>query len=214
MSSPPNSPKPITILIVDDHPLMRIGMKAVIQGQEDLRIIGEAKDGHTAVELFRSLHPDVVLMDLRLPGKSGLEATAAIVSEFPQARVLVISNYDGDEDISQAMDAGAAGYLFKSIMEDEMLNAIRQVHAGKRYLPQNVSLRLRERTEPIRLTRRENDILTMMGKGFSNKELAKILGVSVDTVKTHTKNLFRKLNVSDRAEAVREAIHRGFLHVD
>jgi DNA-binding NarL/FixJ family response regulator len=210
MSDPPS----ITILIVDDHPLMRIGMKAVIQGQEDMSIVGEAKDGKMAVELFRSLRPAVVLMDLRLPGKTGMEATAAIVAEFPQARVLVISNYDGDEDISQAMAAGASGYLFKSIMEDEMLDAIREVHAGKRYLPRNVTLRLRERTEPVRLTQRENDILAMLGKGFSNKELANVLGVSADTVKTHIKNLFRKLNVSDRAEAVREAIHRGFLHVD
>lgn len=209
-----NDPSSVTILIVDDHPLMRIGMKAVIQGQEDMSIVGEAKDGKMAVELFRSLRPAVVLMDLRLPGKTGMEATAAIVAEFPQARVLVISNYDGDEDISQAMDAGASGYLFKSIMEDEMLDAVREVHAGKRYLPRNVTLRLRERTEPVRLTQRENDILAMLGKGFSNKELANVLGVSADTVKTHIKNLFRKLNVSDRAEAVREAIHRGFLHVD
>jgi len=194
--------------------LMRIGMKAVIQGQEDMTIVGEAKDGNKAIQLFRRLHPDVVLMDLRMPGKTGVEATAAIVAEFPQARVLLISNYDGDEDISQAMDAGAAGYLFKSIMEDEMLNAIRQVHAGKRYLPRAVTLRLRERTAPVRLTQRENDILSMLGKGFSNKELANVLGVSADTVKTHLKNLFRKLNVSDRAEAMREAIHRGFLHLD
>ena len=204
----------ITLMIVDDHPLMRIGMKAVIQGQEDMTIVGEAKDGHTAVQMYRTLHPDVVLMDLRLPGKTGIEATAAIVSEFPHARLLVISNYDGDEDISQAMAAGAAGYLFKSIMEDELLNAIREVHAGKRYLPRNVTVRLRERTEPVRLTQRENDILSMLGKGFSNKELANVLGVSTDTVKTHLKNLFRKLNVSDRAEAVREAIYRGFLHLD
>jgi len=209
-----SSARAMTILLVDDHPLMRIGMKAVIQGQEDMTIVGEAKDGNKAIQLFRRLHPDVVLMDLRMPGKTGVEATAAIVAEFPQARVLLISNYDGDEDISQAMDAGAAGYLFKSIMEDEMLNAIRQVHAGKRYLPRAVTLRLRERTAPVRLTQRENDILSMLGKGFSNKELANVLGVSADTVKTHLKNLFRKLNVSDRAEAMREAIHRGFLHLD
>jgi two-component system NarL family response regulator len=189
-------------------------MKAVINAQEGMTVVGEAKDGKSAIEMFRRLHPDIVLMDLRLPGKTGVEATAAIITEFPRARVLVISNYDGDEDISQAMDAGASGYLFKSIMEEEMLNAIREVHSGNRYLPRNVTVRLRERAEPVRLTQRENDILAMLGKGFSNKELAKILGLSSDTVKTHVKNLFRKLNVSDRAEAVREAIHRGFLHVD
>lgn len=206
--------RPITLLVVDDHPLMRIGMKAVIEGQQDMVILGEAKDGRTAVELHRRLGPDVVLMDLRLPARTGIEATAAIVSEFPKARVLIISNYDGDEDISQAMAAGASGYLFKSIMEDELLNAIRAVHAGKQFLPRNVTLRLGERTEPVRLTQRENDILAMLGKGFSNKELARLLGLSSDTVKTHLKNLFRKLHVSDRAEAVREAIHRGFLHLD
>jgi DNA-binding NarL/FixJ family response regulator len=206
-------PRPITLLIVDDHPLMRSGLKAVIGGQVGMTIVGEAQDGQTAIDLFRRLRPDIVLMDLRLPGKTGFEATAAIVSEFPRARVLVISNYDGDEDITQAMEAGAGGYLFKSIMEDELVDAIREVQAGNRYLPRNVSIRLRERAAPVRLTQREQDILSMLGKGFSNKELAQVLGVSADTVKTHVKNLFRKLEVSDRAEAVREAIHRGFLHV-
>ncbi len=206
--------QPIKIMIVDDHPVVRIGMKAVINQQTDMSVIAEAKDGPMAVELFRTLRPDVVLMDLRLPGKTGVEATAEIIAEFPQARVLMVSNYDGDEDIFQAMEAGAVGYLFKSIMEDEILNAIRQVHAGHRYLPKNVTLRLDERQEATRLTQREKDILCLLGKGFSYKELATFLGLSTETVRTHAKNLFRKLNVSDRAEAIREAIHRGFLHLD
>jgi DNA-binding NarL/FixJ family response regulator len=201
-------------MIVDDHPLVRIGMKAVINEQKDMTVAAEAKDGQTAVELFRRLQPDVVLMDLRLPGQTGVEATAAIISEFPRARILIVSNYDGDEDISQAMEAGAVGYLFKSILEEEILTAIRQVHAGNRYLPKNVTLRLDERQEPLRLTQREKEILSLLGKGFSNKDLAKLLGLSPETVRTHTKNLYRKLNVSDRAEAVREAIQRGFLHLD
>jgi DNA-binding NarL/FixJ family response regulator len=136
------------------------------------------------------------------------------MAEFPNARVLMVSNYDGDEDISQAMEAGAKGYLFKSILEDELLNAIREVHAGRQYLPKNVTLRLDERQEPTRLTQREKEILCLLGKGFSNKELGNLLGLSTETIRTHAKNLFRKLNVSDRSEAVREAIHRGFLHLD
>lgn len=206
--------RPIAVMIVDDHPVVRIGMKAIINQQKDMAVVAEAKDGPAAVALYKDQQPDVVLMDLRLPGKSGIEATAAILSGFPKARVLIVSNYDGDEDIYQAMRAGASGYLFKSIMEDEILNAIRIVHSGRQYLPRNVTLRLDERDQATQLTQREKDILSMLGKGFSYKELANFLGLSTETVRTHVKNLFRKLNVSDRAEALREAIHRGFLHLD
>jgi two-component system NarL family response regulator len=206
--------QPIRVLIVDDHPVVRVGMKTIINQQPDMAVVAEAKDGPSALEAFRQFHPDVALMDVRLPGRSGIQATAAIVAEFPKARVLVVSNYDGDEDIYQALQAGASGYLFKSILEDEILNAIRGVHAGQRYLPRSVTRRLDERTGPTRLTQREKDILDVLGKGFSYKELANLMGVSTETVRTHVKNLFRKLNVSDRAEALREALHRGFLHLD
>lgn len=209
-----NSPGFIKIMIVDDHQLVRIGMTVVINRQEDMKVVAEAEDGESALEVFRRFRPDIVLMDLRLPGQDGIEATAAIISEFPQARVLVISNCDGDEDIYQAMSAGASGYLFKSIVEDELISAIREIYSGKRYVPRNVSLRLQERMANTGLTPREHEILDLLCKGLSNKELSQVLGSSPDTVKTHLKRLFRKLGVSTRSEAVREGIGRGFIHVD
>jgi DNA-binding NarL/FixJ family response regulator len=204
----------IRVMIVDDHPLVRIGMATVLSQQPDMTVVAEAEDGDRALELFRSLRPDVVLMDLRLRAQSGAECTRALLAESPRARVLVISNYDGDEDIHQALASGALGYLFKSIVEDELVDAIREVHAGRRYLPGNVVLRLREREASLHLTQRENEMLELLGKGLSNREMGQVLGVTEDTVKTHLKSLFRKLNVSDRAEAVREAMQRGFLHAD
>lgn len=203
---------PIKVMIVDDHPLVRVGMATVIGQQRDMSIAGEAEGGPRALELFRELRPDVVLMDLRLRGDSGTQLTAAIRSEFPDARVLVISNYDGDEDIHQALEAGAMGYLFKSVVEDELVDAIREVNAGRRYLPKSVAARLDEHASTLRLTRREDEILDLLGKGMGNRELGQVLGVSEDTVKTHLKSLFRKLEVSDRAEAVREGLRRGFIH--
>jgi two-component system, NarL family, response regulator len=202
----------IKVMIVDDHPLVRVGMATVVNQQSDMAIAAEAEGGPRALELFREHRPDVVLMDLRLRGDSGARLTAAIRAEFPDARVLVISNYDGDEDIHQALEAGAMGYLFKSVVEDEVVDAIREINAGRRYLPKGVAARLHEHGSGLRLTRREEEILDLLGKGLSNRELGEVLGVSEDTVKTHLKSLFRKLQVSDRAEAVREAMRRGFIH--
>jgi DNA-binding NarL/FixJ family response regulator len=153
-------------------------------------------------------------MDLRLRGESGARITADIREEFPDARVLVISNYDGDEDIHQALAAGALGYLFKSVVEDELVDAIREINAGRRYLPKGVAARLNENESGMRLTRRECELLELLGKGLRNREMGQVLGVSEDTVKTHLKSLFRKLEVSDRAEAVREGLRRGFIHGD
>lgn len=202
----------IRVMIVDDHPLVRVGMATVINQQHDMSIAAEADGGPRALELYRQLQPDVVLMDLRLRGDSGARLTAAIRSEFPGARVLVISNYEGDEDIHQALAAGAMGYLFKSVVEDELVDAIREVNAGRRYLPKTVAARLNEHEATQQLTRREDEILELLGKGLTNRELGEVLGVSEDTVKTHLKSLFRKLHVSDRAEAVREGLRRGFIH--
>src|SRR5687767_9795098 len=202
----------IKVMIVDDHPLVRVGMATVVNQQPDMKIAAEADGGPRVLELFREHRPDVVLMDLRLRGDSGTRLTTAIRAEFPAARVLVISNYDGDEDIHQALEAGAMGYLFKSVVEDELVDAIREINAGRRYLPKGVAARLHEHESGMRLTRREEEILDLLGKGLSNRELGEVLGVSEDTVKTHLKSLFRKLQVSDRAEAVREAMRRGFIH--
>ncbi|MBL9213084.1 MAG: response regulator transcription factor [Opitutaceae bacterium] len=202
----------INVMIVDDHPLVRVGMATVVNQQPDMRITAEAEGGRRALELFRQHRPDVVLMDLRLRDDDGTRVTRAIREEFPAARVLVISNYDGDEDIHQALEAGAMGYLFKSVVEDELVDAIREVNAGRRYLPKGVAARLHEHDSGMQLTRREDELLDLLGKGLRNRELAQVLGISEDTVKSHLKSLFRKLDVSDRAEAVREAMRRGFLH--
>ncbi len=199
-------------MIVDDHPLVRVGMATVVNQQADMKIVAEAEGGRRALELFRQHRPDVVLMDLRLRDDDGAHVTASIRQEAPDARVLVISNYDGDEDIHQALAAGAMGYLFKSVVEDELVDAIREIGAGRRYLPRGVAIRLHEHAADLRLTRREDELLDLLGKGLRNRELAQVLGISEDTVKTHLKSLFRKLDVSDRAEAVREAMRRGFLH--
>ena len=200
----------IRVMIVDDHPLVRVGISTVVTQQADMMITAVAEGGPRVLELFREHRPDVVLMDLRLRGDSGARLTIAIRSEFPEARVLVISNYDGDEDIHQALAAGAMGYLFKSVVEDELVDAIREVNAGRSYLPKGVAERLHER-DAAHLTRREDEILDLLGKGLSNRELGQVLGISEDTIKTHLKSLFRKLQVSDRAEAVREALRRGFI---
>jgi DNA-binding NarL/FixJ family response regulator len=201
----------IKVMIVDDHPLVRVGMATVVNQQRDMTIAAEAEGGPRALELFRKHRPDVVLMDLRLRGESGARITHAIRTEFPDARVLVISNYDGDEDIHQALEAGAMGYLFKSVVEDELVDAIREINAGRRYLPKGVAARLSENVTGVRLTRREEELLELLGKGLRNREMGQVLGVSEDTVKTHLKSLFRKLDVSDRAEAVREGLRRGFI---
>lgn len=204
----------IKVMIVDDHPLVRVGITTVVNQQADMTIAAETDSGPRALELYRKHRPDVVLMDLRLRGDSGARITSAIRAEFPDARVLVISNYDGDEDIHQALAAGAMGYLFKSVVEDELVDAIREVNAGRRYLPKGVAARLSEHTSSANLTRREDEILALLGKGLGNRELGQVLGVSEDTIKTHLKSLFRKLEVSDRAEAVREGLRRGFIHGD
>jgi two-component system, NarL family, response regulator len=202
-------------MIVDDHPLVRVGMATVVNQQPDMTIVAEVDGGPRTLELCREHKPNVVLMDLRLRGgENGSRLAAEIRAECPGARVLVISNYEGDEDIHQALQSGAMGYLFKSIVEDELIDAIREVHAGRRYLPKGVADRLLEYNHEERLTRREDEILELLGNGLKNRELGQVLGVSEDTVKTHLKSLFRKLGVSDRAEAVRVAIRRGFLHAE
>jgi len=205
-------PRVITkILIVDDHPLVRVGMATVVNQQPDMTVVGMAEDSRTALELLRLHQPDVVLMDLRLRGESGAEITAAIHQASPSAQVLVISNYEGDEDIRQALSSGAMGYLFKSIVEDELVDAIREVRAGRRYLPTSVAVHLQEHESDELLTSREDELLELLGKGLRNREMAEVLGVSDETIKTHLKSVFRKLGVSDRAAAVRAGIQRGFI---
>lgn len=216
----PNSKKTATkknairLLIVDDHPAFRMGLAALVQSQPDMEVAAEAGDGQQAIELFRRLKPDVTLMDLRLPGISGVEAILAIRKEFPDARVIVITTYDWDEDVYRAIQSGAKSYLLKDMTQEEIAGTIRAVHAGENKLPPNVAGRLAERLQREELTQREQEVLQLLTKGRSNKEIASDLHISEDTVKYHLKTLFTKLGVQDRTEAAISAIRHGIVHLD
>lgn len=209
-----DSQKNIRLLVVDDHFVVRSGIAASLSMETDIEVVREVDSGEQAVEAFRQLVPDVVLMDVRLPGMNGIEATGVLRREFPDARVLMFTTYDGDEDIYRAMQAGARGYLLKSAPRDELLLAIRIIHGGGRYLPTAISNRLADRVSGPDLSARELEILQLIGTGKSNKEIGAALFIAEDTVKRHVSNLFSKLKVSDRAQATSEAIRRGFIHLD
>jgi DNA-binding NarL/FixJ family response regulator len=205
---------PIRVLTADDHPLVRAGLAAVVGAEPDMELVGEAATGHDAVALYRDRRPDVVLMDLRMPGMDGLAATRAILSEFPAARIVVLTTYDGDEDIHRALEAGARGYLLKDMLRTAVINTIRAVHRGQKVIPPEIAERLAEFVPRIRLSERELEVLALAAKGLSNKEIARVLGRAEETVKVHLKNIFDKLGVEDRTEAVTTALQRGILHMD
>ena len=205
---------PIRLLVVDDHPAFRMGLAALVQSQPDMEVAAESGDGQQAVELFRKVKPDVTLMDLRLPGLSGVEAILAIRKDFPDARVIVVTTYDWDEDVYRAMQSGAKSYLLKDMTQEQIAGTIRAVHAGDNTLPSNVAERLAERLKREELTEREQEVLTLLTKGRSNKEIASDLSISEDTVKYHLKTLFTKLGVQDRTEAAISAIRHGIVHLD
>jgi DNA-binding NarL/FixJ family response regulator len=205
---------PIRVLAADDHPLVRAGLAAVVGAEPDMELVGEAATGHDAVALYRDRRPDVVLMDLRMPGMDGLAATRAILSEFPAARIVVLTTYDGDEDIHRALEAGARGYLLKDMLRTAVINTIRAVHRGQKVIPPEIAERLAEFVPRIRLSERELEVLALAAKGLSNKEIARVLGRAEETVKVHLKNIFDKLGVEDRTEAVTTALQRGILHMD
>jgi len=201
-------------MLVDDHPAFRKGMAALIESEPDLRVVAEASDGCGALEVYRQSRPDVVLMDLRLPGMGGVEAIMAIRKEFPDARVIVLTTFDMDEDIFRAIQCGAKSYLLKDTPDDELAGTIRAVHAGKEILPHKVAERLAARRQRPDLSQREMDVLQLLTKGRSNKEISASLFVTEDTVKAHMKTLFTKLNVKDRTEAAISAIRRGIVHLE
>ena len=203
-----------TVLSADDHPLIRSGLEAVISAESDLQMVGEAANGEEAVELYRKHRPDVVLMDLRMPIMDGLTAIRAILSEFPDAKIVALTTYEGDEDIHRALAAGARGYLLKDMMRSELLNVIRTVRDGQRSIPPAIAARLAEYVPRVELTPRESEVLALMGKGFSNPEIANLLGRTESTMKVHVSNILQKLGVTDRTEAVTVAIQRGILHLD
>jgi two-component system NarL family response regulator len=204
----------IRVMIVDDHPAVRKGIAALVESEPDLQVVGQTGDGAEAVDLFRKVKPDVVLMDLRLPGMGGVEAIMAIRQEFPQARIIVLTTFDADEDIYRAIQSGAKSYLLKDTSDDELSATIRAVHAGEEKLPARVAEMLAKRKQRAELTSREMDVLQLLIKGRSNKEIGAALEVTEDTVKAHFRSLFTKLNVRDRTEAAISAIQHGIVHLD
>ncbi len=206
--------KPIRVLCVDDHPIVREGIAAVIATQPDIACVGEAGDGQTAVAQYREHKPDVVVMDLRMPGMGGVEATIQIRKEFRTARIIVLTTYEGDEDIHRALEAGAQGYLLKDSVRRELLQTIRDVYAGHRYVSPAMAARLAEHTPRIALSERELQVLRLIAKGLRNKEIGAALNIAEDTVKIHIKNIFGKMNVIDRTQAVVSASQRGIIRLD
>ena len=202
------------ILVADDHPVVRAGLAAVITQEPDLLLVAEAENGERAVALFREHQPDVVLMDLRMPQMGGVEAIQLITGEFPEARILALTTYEGDADIRRALRAGARGYLLKDMLLSDVITAIRTVLRGERVIPAAVATRLAEFPERSDLTDRELEVLELVGRGLSNKEVAKAIGRMDETVKIHLKNIFAKLGVADRTEAVTVALARGLIHLE
>jgi DNA-binding NarL/FixJ family response regulator len=204
----------IRIMIVEDHHVVRQGLMALISTVPGLEIVAEAPDGSEAIQQFRQHKPDVTLMDLRLPKLGGVDAITAIRSEFPSARIIVLTTFDGDEDIYRALQAGARGYLLKGMDADELIDAIRTVHAGKTRIPAPVAQRLAGRMGGQELTGRETEVLKQIVAGKSNREIGTILFISEATVKTHINSLLGKLGVSDRTQAATTALQRGIVHLD
>jgi len=204
---------PIRILIVDDHPIMRIGIMALIGSSKEMEVVAQAASGEEALALHALHQPDITLMDLRLPGISGVETIRSIRGQSPKARFIVLTTYDGDEDIFQAMEAGAAGYLVKGMPQEMLVNAVKRVHAGGQYLPPPMSKVLASRMPDSSLSHREREVLGLLAKGKSNREIASDLGISEATVKCHVSVILMRLDASDRTQAVVIALQRGLIHL-
>ncbi len=203
----------IRVLCVDDHPVVRDGIAAIINLQGDMMLAGAAATGGEALEKFFELRPDVALVDLQLPDMSGFELIRKIKAKSPNARIIVLSSHEGDVDIQRALDAGAQGYVVKGIVRGELLESIRSVHAGKRRLPAAVAQKLAEHMADEPISPRELEVLSLMAAGKRNKEIASELSIAEDTVKMHVRNILSKLQVNDRTEAVTVALRRGVIHL-
>lgn len=204
----------ITVLLVEDHFLARIALRSVLAGHAQIRVVGEAADGEQGLLMYRTLRPDVMLLDLRLPGTNGFEVLTRLKRESPDARVVVLSNYQGSEDVYRAVRSGAAGYLTKDASGQELIDAITTVHRDLRYLPRTALDRLAERTSVNDLTPRETEVLTCITQGRSNKEIAEQLHISEKTVRIHVSAVLEKMGARDRTQATIFALQRGLVHLD
>jgi DNA-binding NarL/FixJ family response regulator len=207
-----DSPK-IRVFSVDDHPLMREGIAAIINVQPDMRVVAQAENGLEAVQKFREHRPDVTLMDLQLPDISGIETMMTILGEFPDAKVVVLTTFDGDADIKRALAAGARAYVLKSTGPNELANVIRRVYGGKKHIPPDVAANLAEHVGDEPLTRRETTVLEQVADGNRNRDIARRLVISEETVKVHIKHIMEKLGASDRTQAMTIALRRGIIRL-
>ena len=205
--------RPIRVLIVDDHPLMREGIASVIQSEPGMVVVAEASNGREAIDSFRVHRPDVTLMDLQMPEMDGVAATAAIRAEWSGARIVMLTTFHGDAQALRALRAGVSGYLLKSLIRKELLEAIRTVHAGRRHIPREVAAALAEHVTDDALSARELDVLQRVAAGNSNKRVAHALDVSEETVKSHMKSIMVKLSANDRTHAVTIALKRGMIEI-
>jgi len=208
-----SEPARIRVLCVDDHPLLRQGIAAIIGSQPDLLLVAEASNGREAIEKYRESQPDVTLMDLRLPDMSGIDSLIAIRSEFPEARIIMLTTFEGDVEIQRSLEAGARGYLLKSMPPKDLVEAIRQVHGGKKRIPSELAAHLAEHLGDEALTEREIEVLRHIAGGNRNREIGEQLFISEETVKVHIKHIMEKLGASDRTQAVAIAVRRGIIQL-
>lgn len=204
---------PVRILVTDDHFVVREGLRSILRREPDLQVVGEAANGQEAIEVYHQQRPDVTLMDLRMPVCGGVEAISRIRAKHPHARILVLSNFEGDEDIHAALSAGAMGYLLKHSSGDQIVPAIRSLMEGKKWIPPEVASHLASRERGEILSAREREIVTLLVLGEANKQIGDVLGITEQTVKSHVKNILAKLQVRDRTEAVTVALRRGIVHL-
>jgi DNA-binding NarL/FixJ family response regulator len=212
-SAAPKEVALIRVLIVDDHPIVRVGIAAIIEAARDMTVVAQAGSGEEAVDLYAKHLPDVTLMDLRLPGMSGVETIRTVMSRHRNARFVVLTTYEGDEDIHQALEAGARSYLIKGMPHEALVSAIRRVHAGGRFLPPPITRTLSTRLPESSLSGREREVLGLIVHGKSNKEIAVELGIAESTVKCHVSVILMRLNANDRTQAVVTALQRGLIHL-